>query len=214
MRARRCVAHLLTCKVGVWVRLASSYGRYVTRLWAPGTIFSLLSSALSSLLLARCRPGWWASLWCSMSATSRRKTNSWTRTRKRKTLSRVEARVSGVTMETGIWKRHILFERFIHPLHAMDSYSASCQLPGLSVKSNHTPVTLSLFNRLNTEGEGFNRDEACHSSDLKCALRWAQTHSGCHSLGPQLFCLSDHVRRLITCASWFLFRSNLTGMRS
>ncbi|XP_069020576.1 leucine-rich repeat-containing protein 52-like isoform X2 [Embiotoca jacksoni] len=56
-RARQCVARLPTCRAVVWVRWASSYGRYVTRLWAPGTTFSLSSSALSFLPLAPCRRG-------------------------------------------------------------------------------------------------------------------------------------------------------------
>lgn len=84
MRARQCVAHLLTCRAVNWARWASSYGCYVTRLWAPGTIFSLSSLALLSLLLALCQPGWWESSWCSMSATSRRKTNSSTWTTRKK----------------------------------------------------------------------------------------------------------------------------------
>lgn len=102
MRARQCVAHLLTCRAVAWVRWASSYGRYVTRLWAPGTTFSLSSSASSSLPPAPCRPGWWASSWCSTSATSRRKTNSWMWTRKRKPVRRVVPHGPGVTMAMGI----------------------------------------------------------------------------------------------------------------
>lgn len=38
-----------------------------------------------------------------------------------------------------------MFKRFILTLPAMDSHSASCQLPGLSVKSNETAVKRSLL---------------------------------------------------------------------
>lgn len=112
MRARRCAAHPLTCRAAVWVRWASSYGRCVTRLWAPGTTFSLLSSALSSLPLAPCPPGWWGSSWCSTSATSKRKTSSWMRTRRTRAARWDVPRGPGVTMATEVWKCHTLFKRF------------------------------------------------------------------------------------------------------
>lgn len=114
MRARRCAAPPLTCRVVVWARWASSYGRYVTRLWAPGTTSSLWSSASSSSPLAPCRPGWWASSWCSTSATSRRKASSSIRRTRRSPPTRVAACEPGVTMATGIWKRHKLSE-MSHP---------------------------------------------------------------------------------------------------
>lgn len=102
MRARRCAVHLLILRAVDWGRWASSYGRYVIKHSAPGTTFSLLSSALSSSLLAPCRPGWWVSSWCSMSATSRRKTSSSRWTTRKKALRQAVLRAPGVAMTMGI----------------------------------------------------------------------------------------------------------------
>lgn len=136
MRARQCVPHLPTCKVTVWVRWASSFGRYVTRRWTPGTTFSSLSSALSSSPPGQCLRGWWASSWCSTSATSRRKTisSNWRmRTKGLRRVARREAEWSGVTAALIF---HILFERILAILSTMDSHSASCTPPRLSVDSD------------------------------------------------------------------------------
>lgn len=194
MRDRRCAVHLLTCKAVVSARLASSYGRYVTRLWARGTTFSLLSSALSSLLLARCRPGWWASLWCFMSATSRRKTDRWTWTRM-KPVRQVVPRGPGVTMATETWKRHILFKRFNPSLPITDS-----TVPPVTFQTV-CEVWMSQFDRLSSE-----REKTGFSSKMRnfilliCSVLSGDVtlHSGCHCGGFPPLGFTDHVCKCMT----------------
>lgn len=68
-------------------------------------------------------------------------------------------------------------------LPTMDPDSASCQLPGLPVKSTDTAV------RLSRALKGFDRDQECYSSRIQ-AFRWCIEHSGCHSGGFQCKCMT------------------------
>lgn len=198
MKARRCVAHPLTCRAVAWVRWASSYGRYATRRLAPGTTYSLLSLVLSSLPLAPCQPGWWALLWCSTSAISRRKTSS-LMTRKRPVI-RVGPRGPGVTMGKGILKTHILFKGLI----------LSCP-PWIPIVP---PVSFqdclrSLLTHCHTESGSALKEKEEDSTEIRNVIllivlfwvfRWCNTQSGCHARASRCSCMTLYMVNF--CDSW------------